>query len=564
MKLIDRFIAAGLLALTAAAPAHAVPDPVSVVRAFYSAIDQGRCDEAVTLRTDYTREQCQTHPRGALVTAKPSAGSTRSAVVALELAYPPDRAQFNFDGFVTLTAQGEGWVIDGTSYRRNAGVPLPSGAPKPPGPAPAEGAPIGPGVVDDPVRGLIEPPPPRGAWQPDPASPPPPPGVESLDLRVDPGSAAPPPPAPMPPAALPEPPPSLPDPADSSPPQSPPADAPPPELLPPEPPPPFELLPEDAPYTPPVVGYSAGSAAILAACWTPEELRGRPGEKKIRRATVADHSPPERTQPLYSYPPLTPDYARSLRSIELPPGDKRIALTFDLCEQANDVTGYDGALVDVLRAEGVKATFYAGGKWMRSHPERAMQLIADPLFEIGNHGWTHGNMRVLRGREMQDQIHWTQAQYEILRDALLARPCARPYWRDSNFTIPELPGSFRYPYGTCSTESLRAVADAGLYPVQWSIVTGDPSAGQSAQAIVKGVLANLAPGAIVIAHANGRGWHTAEALRTMIPAIRKRGYGFATVTELIESGTPRLVDECYEVKPGDNRRYDKLFGKGTE
>ncbi|MBV5273922.1 MAG: hypothetical protein JZU52_09845, partial [Lamprocystis purpurea] len=82
--------------------------------------------------------------------------------------------------------------------------------------------------------------------------------------------------------------------------------------------------------------------------------------------------------------------------------------------------------------------------------------------------------------------------------------------------------------------------------------------------IVKAVLTSLKPGAIVIAHGNGRGRHTAEALTTLIPAIRKRGYRFVTVSELIAAGTPHLVDECYEVKPGDNRRYDKLFGKGTE
>ena len=47
-----------------------------------------------------------------------------------------------------------------------------------------------------------------------------------------------------------------------------------------------------------------------------------------------------------------------------------IALTFDLCETDGSVAGYDGRIVDLLRAEGVKATFFAGGKWMETHPER--------------------------------------------------------------------------------------------------------------------------------------------------------------------------------------------------
>jgi peptidoglycan/xylan/chitin deacetylase (PgdA/CDA1 family) len=66
------------------------------------------------------------------------------------------------------------------------------------------------------------------------------------------------------------------------------------------------------------------------------------------------------------------------------PGDQPVALTFDLCEQADDVTGYDRRIVNRLRDEGVRATFFAGGKWMRSHEEKAQQLMADPRFEIGN------------------------------------------------------------------------------------------------------------------------------------------------------------------------------------
>ena len=55
--------------------------------------------------------------------------------------------------------------------------------------------------------------------------------------------------------------------------------------------------------------------------------------------------------------------ARS-EGVELPPGVKLVALTFDLCETDGSIAGYDGRIVDLLRAEDVKATFFAGGKWM--------------------------------------------------------------------------------------------------------------------------------------------------------------------------------------------------------
>lgn len=306
------------------------------------------------------------------------------------------------------------------------------------------------------------------------------------------------------------------------------------------------------------------ATSLLDACWDPQDLLGRPGERKIRDHLRPDHRPPERQRPLTQLAPLSLEDARSLRSVDPTSGEKLVALTFDLCEQADEVAGYDGDLVDTLRAHGTKATFYAGGKWMRSHPQRTMQLMADPLFEIGNHAWTHGNLRVLQGAEMEHQIDWTQAEYELLRDQLLALPCAAPLAAVEGPRIPPLPATFRFPYGTCNSASLQSVAAVGLYPVQWNIVSGDPAKGQTAARIVKGVLAKIRPGSIVVAHANGRGWHTAEALKTLIPALQKLGYRFVTVSELLQAGPHITADLCYELREGDNFRYDRLFGKGTQ
>jgi peptidoglycan-N-acetylglucosamine deacetylase len=62
-----------------------------------------------------------------------------------------------------------------------------------------------------------------------------------------------------------------------------------------------------------------------------------------------------------------------------------------------------------------------------------------------------------------------------------------------------------------------------------------------------------------VLHANGRGWHTAEALPGVIADLRARGFEFATVSEMLAKGEPVIADSCYERKPGDNARYDKLF-----
>lgn len=329
---------------------------------------------------------------------------------------------------------------------------------------------------------------------------------------------------------------------------------------------------DDAPSSP-VVGKqvdsatirSFGSQKILNNLWTSEQLHGSLADKKIRKSP-SDHSEPNRILAKHHLKPLASDRQGSIRRVRLPdPSKKLVALTFDLCERAAEVTGYDAAVVNYLRDNNIKATFYAGGKWMRSHPEKTKQLMADPQFEIGNHAWTHGNMRVLSVDDLQAQVLWTQAQYELLWEELGKEAQQSGISPAEINKIPALPLSFRYPYGTCGVEALDLMAEQGLPSIQWNIVTADPWGKQTADGIAKTVVQGIKPGSIIIAHANGRGWKTSEALPKFIPALKAQGYEFVTVTELLNAGIAvEATDTCFELKPGDNQFYDQKVGKGTE
>ena len=67
-------------------------------------------------------------------------------------------------------------------------------------------------------------------------------------------------------------------------------------------------------------------------------------------------------------------------------------------------------------------------------------------------------------------------------------------------------------------------------------MTGDPDPHITAQDIERAVAQRTRPGSIVIMHMNGRGWHTAEALPTVIKDLRRRGYQFVTVSQALQTG----------------------------
>jgi len=279
---------------------------------------------------------------------------------------------------------------------------------------------------------------------------------------------------------------------------------------------------------------TSGSEAVLSACWSQQALAGSAGDRIIYRGRHPWVPPPPALfvqAAKERLAPLPPELRGSIRYVVATSKSARlVALTFDLCETGWDIAGYDAGIVNYLRAHRIPATFFAGGKWMATHSDKAKQLMADPLFEVGNHTWTQ----------------------------LTRSPCAAAAGPAAVAAIPPVPRVFRFPYGVCGAASLGAVASAGLAAIQWSIVTGDPAPHQGARSIAAAVLRGVRPGrgSIIVAHANGRGWHTAEALPLFVPELLRRGYRFVTVSELLASGRPVSVGECYELRPGDNVRYN--------
>lgn len=299
---------------------------------------------------------------------------------------------------------------------------------------------------------------------------------------------------------------------------------------------------------------SAEDGGLRAMCFAPVELAARTGEKVPQKRQYA-YDKPAAARTLAPFQPVASNLRGAIRRVTLPAGSpKLIALTFDLCEQTGEIAGYDGAIVDYLRANGVKATLFTGGKWMRSHAERTRQLISDPLFEMASHAEAHRNLRRLSGTALAEEIAGPQRAYEAARADLGQSQCVAAQPALASRIAPRL-SLFRFPYGACNAPALAAVNDAGLLAIQWDVSSGDPSPAQSAQAIARQLL-RAKPGSIVVMHANGRGHLTANALPLALPKLKAQGFQFVTVSELLAAGTPEVVTSCYDSRPGDTDRYD--------
>ncbi len=291
---------------------------------------------------------------------------------------------------------------------------------------------------------------------------------------------------------------------------------------------------------------------FMAKCWSPQDLLVKKGEWRARKDSKRQSLLKIKTTPLDITWPIPKNLRGSIRAVKLPKGQKLIALTLDLCEAAFEISGYDGRIIDYLRAHNIKATLFVGGKWLVNHPERASQLIADPLFEIGSHGWAHRNLRKLKGKRLSNEITNVTKAFSFASHHLHQKACIKSSISNN---IQKQIKLFRFPFGTCSRQAMKTVNKNGLLAIQWDVVSGDPTRLQSARRIANTIERRIRPGSIIIAHANGRGWHTAKALPLFIPKLSAKGYRFVTVSELLKAGEPIIAKTCYENRPGDNTHY---------
>lgn len=177
-------------------------------------------------------------------------------------------------------------------------------------------------------------------------------------------------------------------------------------------------------------------------------------------------------------------------------------------------------ILDILRSEGVRATFFPIGNVAVRHP-RIIQRIVQEGHEVGNHSLTHPNMRTLNTEAQRAQIAET--------NRILSQAGADPVL-------------FRPPAGRWNSDTLSAVEQEKMSPALWNVDTRDWFT-RDAGKIMAQLEATGTIGSVVLMHTTYNA--TAEALPRAIGLLRTRGCRFVTLSEWITSlnslATPRIA-----------------------
>lgn len=206
----------------------------------------------------------------------------------------------------------------------------------------------------------------------------------------------------------------------------------------------------------------------------------------------------------------------TLRQAKLDSRQKAIALTFDDGPWPTTTV----QILDILKQNNIKGTFFWVGRYLQVYPELGKK-VAQAGHAIGNHTWNH--------------------QYIKYNEEGAAREIDR-----TTSLIEELTGIRTYmfrPPGGILNNGLAAYAQKKNYTVvMWSADSLDWRT--ATQSLMENVMRQANSGGIVLMHdGGGNRSKTVEALPNIIAKLKKEGYTFVTVPELLEMEAKNLKQQ---------------------
>lgn len=198
---------------------------------------------------------------------------------------------------------------------------------------------------------------------------------------------------------------------------------------------------------------------------------------------------------------------------------KAVALTFDACDGRKN--GYDRALIGWMIENEIPATLFINARWIDAHRSLFLELAANPLFEIENHGTRHRPLSVtgksaygIRGTadvgEAFDEVEGNAEKIEALTG--------------------KRPRFFRSGTAHYDDVAARLVRAMG-YGIAGFAVNGDDGATAPARTVKRNLL-SVRGGEVVLCHMNHPGSGTYPGIKQAVPLLKERGFRFVRLSEL--------------------------------
>jgi peptidoglycan/xylan/chitin deacetylase (PgdA/CDA1 family) len=196
---------------------------------------------------------------------------------------------------------------------------------------------------------------------------------------------------------------------------------------------------------------------------------------------------------------------KGIKLSQLTTGNTTVALTFD-----DGPSEFTLKLLDLLRDNGVKATFCLIGVNVRDHQDIVKKIVEDG-HTLCNHSWKHD---LKLGEKTPDQI---RADLQATNDEI-------------HKAVPDAPIKyFRNPGGNFTTASVQVAKELGMASIGWNVDPNDwntekyTDGTKMTNHILATVRKRTSAGSIVLSHDGGGDRKcTMSAYKTLLPELKSK------------------------------------------
>ena len=203
--------------------------------------------------------------------------------------------------------------------------------------------------------------------------------------------------------------------------------------------------------------------------------------------------------------------------------DTKIAyLTFD----DGPSTAVTPLILDVLKEENIKATFFVLGTNIKNNPDILKRAYQEGHY-IANHGYSHDYKKIYKdAKNVMEEYEKTE---KLIKEAIGNNKYTSNLFR--------FPGGYKGgKYEKIKKEAGKLLNDNNIAYIDWNVLTGDAEGANTKEKILKNVEEHIKEkgNIVLLMHDSSSKILTYETLKDVIKYLRDQGYTFDNFYSIIQ------------------------------
>ncbi len=218
--------------------------------------------------------------------------------------------------------------------------------------------------------------------------------------------------------------------------------------------------------------------------------------------------------------PLTQEQMGAIENIYTSE-EKRVFLTFD----DGPTTSVTPFILDLLKQENIKATFFVLGNRAKSNPDLIKREFEEGHY-IANHGYTHKYSSIYTNSQtVLDEYNYTE---NCIQEAL-----QNPDYHSRVFRFPG--GSVGGYYKNIKREAKSYLRQNGIVSLDWNSLSKDAEGAHTKETLLQNVINTVGnkQSVVILMHDASDKILTYETLPSVIQYLRENGYSFKNLYDIL-------------------------------